>query len=295
VSLGSGELARRNRLLLEVAYPTTLCKVYGEGWRPTLAVFGLFGAGLAGVFWLFFRDDPARHPLVNEAETKLIRAEDAPVAADAPPVPAGTLWGGILTNRGLWLSSFVQFGTNFSWVFLGTKVPEYLERVHQVPTLRQGLMTGLPFVLSLPMLLVGGWWTDRMTRRLGPYLGRSFPLASTRFIAALGFFACLLFDAPWPVVLALCVVSVANDVGLPAIWAYNLDVGGRNVGLVLGWGNMWGNLGAACSPVALGLIQARYGWDAVFITCGLVFVVIGLASFGVDATRPVVRPEPPAD
>jgi MFS family permease len=285
--LTGAQIARRNRLIVQAAFPDWFCKIYGEGWRPTLVVFGLTGVLLAIGFWSFFRNQPSQHPFVNAAEAQLVESGVGPIATSAELIPAGQLWKGILTSRSLWLSSLVQFGTNFSWVFLGTKVPEYLETVHGVPKLEQGWMAGLPFFCSLPMMLVGGWWTDRMTRTMGPYLGRSFPLASSRFAAAAGFMMCMVLDAPWPVVFALCFMSIANDIGLPAIWAYNLDVGGKNVGLILGWGNMWGNLGAYFSPVVNGYLQTHYGWNAVFGTCGLIFVVAGLASFGIDATKPI--------
>ncbi len=292
------DVTRRNRLLVEVALadrgeqlPKLVCKIYGWGWRPTVVVFGAAGVMLAGAFWLFFRNRPRQHPLVNAAEAGLIEAGAGPADASEAAVPAGQLWYYIVTNVSLWLSAVVQFGTNFGWVFLGTKLSEYLERVHQVPKIEQGWMVGLPFFVSLPMMIVGGWWTDAMTRRWGRRLGRAFPILSTRFLAAGAFLACVVLRAPWPVTLALCVVSVASDMGLPALWAYNLDVGGRNVGLVLGWGNMWGNLGAAVSPYVLGRIQEAYGWDAVFVACAVVFVVIGVASVGIDATHPVVRAE----
>ncbi len=130
---------------------------------------------------------------------------------------------------------------------------------------------------------------------MGARWGRCLPLALTRFAAAGGFLACIWLEAPWPITVALCVAALASDLGLPAIWAYCLNVGGRNVGLVLGWGNMWGNLGAAASASTLvfiqGTIQGPAGWHAVFATCSMVFFIIGLASFGIDATQPIVPAE----
>ena len=286
-------VTRRNRLLVELALPDAVCKLYGWSWRPTMLVFGLAGVLLAVVFWSFFRDQPRRHFLVNEAEASLIEGADEPrtSASASPGMPTSVLWRGILTSPSLWLCALLQVGTNFSWAFLGTKLPEYLERVHQVPLFERGLMVGLAFLLSVPVTLIGGWWTDRLTRRWGGKLGRAFPMGITRFVGAGAFLTCLLLDAPWPITLAMCVMSVASDMGLPAVWAYNLDVGGRNVGLILGWGNMWGNLGAAASPYVLGRIQEHYGWNAVFVTCAAVFVVIGIAAFGIDATKPIGRSE----
>jgi sugar phosphate permease len=286
----------RNRLLLEVAMadrgklPNLLCKYHGWGWQSTLMVFGVSGIMLALVFAAFFRNNPRQHPLVNTAEVELIEGHGAnkPATDAVSATPARELWLGIVTSRSLWCSAVVQIGTNFGWLFLGTKLAEYLEHVYQVPKVEQAWMVFLPFFLSVPMTIVGGWWTDQMTRRWGPRLGRMVPLAATRFIAAAAFLICLKLAAPWPVTLAICVMAVASDAGLPAIWAYNLDVGGRDVGMVLGWGNMWGNLGAFVSPRLLGLIQERFDWDGVFVTCAIVYAVIGFASLGIDATKPIV-------
>jgi hypothetical protein len=55
---------------------------------------------------------------------------------------------------------------------------------------------------------------------------------------------------------------------------------------------MCGNLGAAVSTSTLVFIQRRFegqaGWNAVFLTCGVVFIIIGVASFFIDATKPIV-------
>jgi sugar phosphate permease len=288
------QLARRNRLVLEKAFPEALRKIYGEAWRAILLVYGAPGVLLALVFWLIIRDGPRRHPWCNEAEARLIEESEPATAATTAPVPAAILWQGILTSRSLWVSAFVQFGTNFGWVFLGQLLPLYLQRVYQVPELDRGLMVMLPSLVSLPMMIVGGWWTDRMTRALGARWGRSLPIALTRLVAAAAFLSCLFLDAPWPITAALCLFSMVSDMGLPSMWAYCLDVGGRNVGLVLGWGNMWGNLGAAVSTTTLVFIKERFegqtGWNAVFLTCGLVFVIIGVASFFIDATKPIAAP-----
>src|SRR5439155_23523453 len=81
------------------------------------------------------------------------------------------------------------------------------------------------------------------------------------------------------------------------IWGYNLDVGKRNVGVVLGWGNMWGNLGAFVSPLILlpltGMFASKKaGYDALFITCAAVFAAIGFVSLFIDATKTIGEPPP---
>jgi MFS transporter, ACS family, glucarate transporter len=293
------EVIRLNRYLLEIVFPDSIRKLEGNSWQPVLMIYGAIGVLLAVVFWLFYRDTPREHFLTNEAEALLVESHKKEEVAPATPI--GEVATAMLRSPGLWASAVVQFGINFVWIFLGNEMPTYLQRVYQVPVETRGWMTTLTFSVSLPMLLVGGWWTDWLTKRYGTYLGRAFPLASTRFVGAAALIACWYLDAPWPITIALCVFSMVSDLGLPAIWAYNLDVGGRNVGLILGWGNMIGNLGAAVSATVLGFILKNYvdldatytiddlkqGYRAIFLTCAAIFVLIGIISFFVDATKPI--------
>lgn len=103
------------------------------------------------------------------------------------------------------------------------------------------------------------------------------------------FVACLYAPTAWAVTAAFAVVAWATDLGTPALWAYSQDVGRRHVGSVLGWSNMWGNLGGAVSPLILGWVKASYQrWDEVFLTCAAVFLVAGVCALAVDAVTPVV-------
>ena len=292
---------RLNRYVLEVVFPDCIRQILGGGWPPALMIYGAIGVLVAVIFFLFHRDTPRQHFLTNEAEAQLAEAHEKATDVGAPPMPAGVLWGSILSNRSLWASSLVQFGTNFGWIILGNQLALYLSEVHQVPEgTRRSLMASLPFWVALPTLIVGGWWTDWMTKKYGPRVGRCFPIASTRFATALAFGICPFLDGAWPVVIALSAMSIVHDMGLPAIWGYNLDVGKRNVGVVLGWGNMWGNLGAFVSPIVLLPLTSAFstkvgGYNALFWVCSAVFVLIGIVSLFIDASKPIGEtPLPPA-
>jgi ACS family glucarate transporter-like MFS transporter len=67
------------------------------------------------------------------------------------------------------------------------------------------------------------------------------------------------------------------------------------VGAILGWGNMWGNLGAAVSPPLLNWVSAGVGpggvathnWNIAFAVCGVSFIVSGLASLRINAAESI--------
>ena len=250
-------------------------------WQPTFIAFGLGGILLAIVFFFLHRDRPEQHPWCNRAEVDLIGPTDsAPIATFHFP------WKGVLVHRSLWISAFIQFGSNFGQVFLTTYLNRYLQEVHKVGDLERAPMLSTVVFAGLPALILGGLLTDALTKRYGQRWGRALPMALPRFVAAALFGCVPLVTLAWPeatltrawvVVAILGMVWFFSDLTLSSIWAFNLDVGGRTVGLILAWGNMWGNLGGWRSPNDIQTIQAAFGWDAVFYTCGGVCLVIAIA------------------
>lgn len=263
-------------------------------WRYVIGLFGGIGLAVAAFFWWFIRDSPRQHRLCNQAEADLIQgAEAAPLSTESMRPP----WYGVLTNGSLWICSFVQFGVNFAWVILINDVNRYFLEVYQVTDDDvRGTMGTLIITISLPGAILGGILTDRLTRRFGKRWGRAAPLVGTRFLAMLPYLAIPFVNDPWQAMALMGLSAFMSDLGLPALWAYNMEVGGRNVGFVLGWGNMWGNFGAAVSPIVVNAIVQHfkglggsdaYAWNAVFYSAAAVYLIVGFAALGVDATKRV--------
>lgn len=293
--LTEAQAQRLNRLVLEAAYPAHVKKLYVAGWRPVMWVYGAAGVVVAALFWLAFRNRPEQHPLANAAEVALIESSRPPTVS-SPRGRAGAVpLGAILRHRSLWLSSLSQFMTNFGWIFIGFWLPRYLADVHRVPAVERGGMASVPMAVGMVGMLAGGWVTDRLTRTLGLRWGRCLPMSLTRFVAMAAFAACALRPSPWLAVAELAAVTVAVDLGTASVWAYMQDVGGRYVGSVLGWGNMWGAVGAAVSPLVISaeIGHPALGWEAAFLTCAAAFLVSGLAALGVDARVPIVPKDEP--
>jgi MFS family permease len=290
--LASEQNQRLNRLLLEAVYPDAIRKVYVAGWRKTMFVFGAAGIIVAVWFWFSCRDLPASHPRCNVAERALIEHVRPATEPRSHAAARGLPIEDLLRSRSLWLSCVSQFGTNLGWVFLITWLPRYLQEVHQVPVLSRGLMASVPLFAGWFGMLGGGWLTDLLTRRLGLRWGRGLPMSLTRFAAMAAFLIVLAPMSPWAATICFALVAFSTDLGVSSVWAYMQDVGGRHVASILGWGNMWGNLGAAASPLVIGWMVAQHkNWDAAFLTCAAAFLVSGLAALGVDATRPITREE----
>ncbi|WP_166822248.1 MFS transporter [Thalassoroseus pseudoceratinae] len=302
--LTDAECQRLNRFLLEESFPDSIGKLYAPGWRPVMMLYGSLGIFVAGLVWLVFRSRPEKHPWCNAAEAEMIE-NSRPVNAPSPHGKPGRVpLVRLLTSRSMWLVCLMQFGTNVGWLFLVAWLPRYLLEVHSVPILQRGFLASVPLMFGIAGVLFGGRLTDFLTARAGLKWGRRWPLLITRSTAAVGYAIVLWLstlppDSPlqtvWMYVAAFSLVSFSTDSGTGSVWAFNQDVGGRYVGSVLGWSNMWGNLGAAVSPLIynyyLGENPTGGDWNQMFLVCLGAFVIAGLCALGVDATRTIAPPD----
>lgn len=301
-SLSADDALRLNRFLLEGLFPSTIRKSLGQGWRPTILVYGVVGIFVAFAFWFVTRNSAAEHPWCNDAERQLIRSEDAVVASSTteanPPFP----FRAFLTSISLWGNSMTQFLTNLGWFFVVSSLPRYLGEVHGVSLVTQGVMTGFTSGVGILALFLGGRCTDAAVLRYGLKWGRRLPLVLSRFTAAGGYALCLLLSAtvapgaektwlPWLFIVCLCIATMSTDFGMPTVWTYAQDVGGKFTGSVMGWANMWGNLGAAIAPLVynrcLGETPTLENWNSVFLVCCVAFIFAGLFGLLLDSTKPL--------
>ena len=304
-TLTPSERRRFNRLLLEVTFPQHIRKIYVDGWRPVMYIYGIAGFLVAGVYWLVVRNHPSEHPRCQPAELELIAEGRNESPSDSHVAEGGAPLMALIRSFSMWCDCFMQTGTNIAWVFLVTWLPRYLREVHDVPIEWRGLLAGIPLAAGVVGMLLGGKATDLLTARIGLKWGRRWPLFATKISGAAAYGCCLLFstlpttsplNSAAAFTVCFCVVSFSVDFGNPANWAFKQDVGGRYVGSVLGWGNMWGNLGAAISPLiynfVLGEHPALADWNNMMLVCLLAFVIAGICALGIDATQPIVADEP---
>ena len=208
----------------------------------------------------------------------------------------------VLTSISLWGNSLTQFFTNIGWLFVVTWLPRYLGDVHQVPLREQAVMTAVPTAAGIAGMLCGGWWTDVAARRFGLKWGRRLPVVATRFMAAGGYALCLILGLlclpdpnsrwlPWMIITGLSIATFSCDLGVPAIWAYSQDVGGKYTASIMGWSNMYGNFGAAVAPLLynaiLGETPTLSQWNNLFAFCTGVFALSGVTALVLDATKPI--------
>ena len=272
-----------NRFLLEGIFPVELEGVYVSSWRSVLLVYALLGVGVAGFVWLVLRDSPSEHPACNAAEQELIG-----VAGPETVAASGFPWREILFSRSMWASATSQFFVNVAWLFIVTWFVAFLMEEHKVSIMDRSWMLTIPMTVGFAGMLLGGKVTDWLVPRIGVRKARIFPWSGGLCFAVLAFALCPSLDDPWMITAMMAIVAFSVDFVVPSIWAFTQDVGGQYVGVVLGFGNMVGNFGAAISSPLLAYVAVTYSWDAMFYLCGGVLTISMLAALLVDASQPLV-------
>ncbi|QDT42847.1 putative sulfoacetate transporter SauU [Gimesia alba] len=283
------QTSRLNRLLFEARYYSDVRKVQGKGWRKMMMTYGVVGILIAGIFWWIIRDYPRAHSSCSKEELELIEKGRLDEDKDHSKQIGGIPFKAITKNKSLWLLSLSQFCTNVGWLFLVTWLPRFLDEAYQVPLEERGKM--ITFALAIGWLgtLSGGKVTDWLMKRISLRWSRVLPIAISRFTAMAAYLVCMLEISPWFAVVMFSIVAFSTDFGSPAMWAFNQDIAGKHVGSVLGWGNMWGNLGAAVAPsLMIAVIGEEHHWNMAFVTCAVAFLIAGVASLWVDPSQTLV-------
>ena len=299
--LSDAEQKRFHRFLVEGTFPSGIARLYGKGWRPVIYVYGAAGLLVAALFWIVFYNRPELHPWSNSAEHALIlKGREEVVQQEQKKLEAAPVWP-LAKSMNMWFNCISQWGTNVGWLFLVTWLPRYLMEVHNVPIIQRGYMTMTPVLIGMVGMLSGGRATDFFAARLGVKWGRRVPIGVSRAVAVVAYLCCIgittvlpedsSLNTPWIFVGLLSVVAFSTDFGTPSSWAFAQDIGGRQVGAVLGWGNMWGNLGAFGSPhiynFFLGETPTLKEWNTMFAVCAGGYLLSGICGMLMDASKPI--------
>jgi ACS family glucarate transporter-like MFS transporter len=237
------------------------------GWRGAFIAFGILGALWVIAFAYFFRNSPADHPGVNDAERAYILEKGDNVAK----LPLS--WRTMLRSRTLWCLSGMYFFSNAGWCFFITWDVEYYETVLGLESTELQFASGAPLFFGGVACLVGGFVTDRQVRVWGPRWGRTAQGMISYFLGGCFFLLALAVDTPILAVLFLCIASFCKDFAMAVSWSTCLDVGHRYSGTVAGFMNGVGNLGTFVAPPIVAHLAKHGQWElALAFSAGMFFL-----------------------
>jgi ACS family glucarate transporter-like MFS transporter len=253
------------------------------GWRGAFIAFGFLGLLWVVLFRRWYRDSPAEHPAVNEAELHLLSEAGRP---GDKPHPLS--WTTMLRSPTLWCLSGMYFFSNCGWCFFITWDVEYYKTVLHLDGTALHLASGAPLFCGGIACLLGGFLTDRQVRMWGRRWGRTLQGSAACLIG--GMFFVLALAMPWAIlsVVCLCLASFTKDFAMAASWSTCLDIGHRYSGTVSGFMNMVGNLGTFFSPPIVAHLARKGDWDMALIYSAAMFLTAAVCWLFINPRRVIV-------
>jgi MFS family permease len=240
------------------------------GWRHAFWVLGSLGVVWAIAFSLWFRDNPADNPSLNDAERELLR----PGARNAV-AHVKISWSHLLHSRSVWMLCWQYFFLSYGWYFYITWLPKYLRQGRHMELKQSAWMGVLPLFLGGIGNMVGVVAGAHLARITGVPRARRY-MAYTGFLGASSFLVLSTrFQNPTLAVLSIAMASFCNDLVMPGAWGTAMDVGGVYCGTLSGAMNMWGNFAGFVAPVATGyfLTWGHQNWDLTFYVSAGIYLM----------------------
>lgn len=252
------------------------------GWRLSFILTAPLGFVVALVWWRYGRDFPTEHPGVGDAESAFIKAGREPIVAEEPGA-----WKRVLRDRNVILLTVSYFCMNyvfyifFNWFFI------YLVQVRGFATLEGGFLATLPWLVGAVGAVIGGVWSDALSKSRGIRIGCRLPgIVSLVLIAGLLWAGAAATNAYLAVaLLALC--FGCTQLSDPAYWSAITSVAGRHTAAAAGILNMGGNVVGGFGAILVPLVAERFGWVAALSTGSLMAVVAAVLWLFIRADEPL--------
>lgn len=267
--------------------PLVIAAIIGSmGWRASFLITGALSLIWVVVWFLYFRDDPARHPRMTQEELAELPTEQRD--GSRPPLP----WGPML--RRILPVSFVDFCYGWTlWVYL-TWIPSYFKNNYGLDLAKFALFTSAVLFAGVIGDSIGGIVSDRLFRATG---NLKFARRVVLVTGLLGSFA---FTLPTLFVHNVTVAAICLAVSFfflestnPILWSIPMDIMPRHAGTAAGMMNTGFGVAGIASPFIFGLLVDHTGsWTVPFILSSALLFVGAATSLFIDPSRPVDVPTP---
>lgn len=248
--------------------PLTLLCIQWFGWRWAFVGFAALGLVWCAIFLAWFKDDPAQHRAVNEAEQEMLAASRVLTTRTE-----GQRWLSLLLTRQVAALVLQYFCFSCVWYFYITWLPTYLREGRGQSPERAAALSMLPLLFGGFGSLVGGISSRRLPKRAIAFCG--FAATAVLLIAFTR------IQAVFPAMIVMGLASFASDMTMPISWDACVEIGGGYTATVAAAMNMLGNLGGFVAPVAGGMILQRRGTGAggwnLLIDCMAVAATVSAA------------------
>jgi ACS family glucarate transporter-like MFS transporter len=247
-----------SRIGAAFALPLVAMIIASVGWRMSFLIFGAIGVLFAVLWRTLFRDSPEESKVISDQEKKYILEN----REQATSKQKGALsFGTIISSRTMWLAMLQYMASNFTFYFTLTWMYPYLKDRFALGGVEAGLYAMIPLFAGAAGNWVSGLWVDSLYKRRNVRISRRLPAITGFVLAAFGMLMMANIETPQLAIIFLAIAIFGADMTLSPSWAFCIDIGKENAGVVSGTMNMAGNLGAFVTIIAFPYL---YEWTGSF-------------------------------
>jgi len=263
-----------SRLGAAFALPLVAWMITAIGWRVSFVVFGAFGILFALLWALLFRNKPEESTALGLREKNYILANrQQPSAVKSGNLPLSK----ILSDGNMWLNMLQYVCSNFTFYFTLTWMFPFIREKFELTAMEAGMYSSVPLIAGAVGNWVSGLMVDYLYRKYGLVVSRRVPAIMGFILASAGMLMVVFSPSGVIAVVFLAVAVFGADMTLSPSWAFCIDVGKENAGVVSGTMNMAGNLGAFVTIIAFPYLFKWTGsYEPFFIICS----ILSLAAVG---------------
>jgi MFS family permease len=244
-----------------------------SSWRNSFVILGVVSMLWVAAWWLYFRDDPAKHRGTTTEERELLTSYAARVAKQREPVP----WVRLSLRMAPVTAVYFCYGWTL-WLFL-TWLPSFFLNTYKLDLKHAAISASGVYILGAVGNTLGGLASDSMLRRTGDRNKARRNIIVIGFLVSLALMIPVL-KASWlasevPFVklhqlnfVAACLAAAFffAEFTIGPFWAIPMDVAPRYSGSASGLMNVGSALAAAVSPLVAGyVIQWTKNYSLPFI------------------------------
>lgn len=263
-----------------VAPPLVVLVMTQFGWRAAFLCFGALGIVWCAFWWRWYRDTPAEHPAVSQAEL-------AEITAGLQSHESAVTWKSLL-NLNLLILCVVYFCVIYGLYFYLTWLPTYFREARGYTASQAAGLSSMVLLTGGIATISGGWLTDTLVRKFGLKIGRSIGAVSMP-LSGIALIAAVRTDSPFFAAVMFAMAAACTDLCMSACWAICHDIGGEAAGRVTGAMNTFGNLGGALGPLVVGYTLEWWGsWHTPLLVGGGVYILGGMLTLLVNPRKQLV-------
>lgn len=242
-------------------------------WRQSFVILGVVSMAWTAIWWVYFRDDPARHRGTTAQEREVLTSYAARIAKKREPVP----WLRLSLRIAPVTIVYFCYGWTL-WLFL-TWLPSFFLHTYKLDLKHAAISASGVYILGAIGNTLGGLTSDSILRRTGDRNKARRNIISICFLLSLALMIPVL-NASWLaahvsfvklhqlnfVAVCLAVAFFFAEFTIGPFWAIPMDVAPRYSGSASGLMNVGSALAAAVSPLVAGyVIQWTRNYTLPFI------------------------------